>query len=104
LLVKDVYSVVRRFPDFEKFGLTSQICRAAISISANIAEGAGQQSNSQFSRYLGIAYGSASEVLCLIQLAADLEYVDQVTKDKIDTGVEAVQKMLNGLLEKIGGD
>jgi four helix bundle protein len=62
VLVKEVYILTADFPDSEKFGLISQLRRAAVSISANIAEGAGRQTDKDFRNFLFIALGSAFEV------------------------------------------
>jgi four helix bundle protein len=103
-MVKAVYLFSKSFPDEEKFGLTSQMRRTAVSIAANIAEGAAQNTNPQFHRFLTIAYASASEVTCLIQLAQDLEFGSSQQCEKIDTGVRKIQKMLFGLMQRVGGD
>ena len=55
VLVKDVYMLIANFPDDEKFGISSQMKRAAVSISSNIAEGAGRETNKDFIRFLNIA-------------------------------------------------
>jgi four helix bundle protein len=75
-LTLDVYRVTRAFPKEETYGLTSQIRRAAASVGANIAEGSGKNSRSDFARYLQIAIGSASELEYHLLLAKDLCYVD----------------------------
>lgn len=103
-LVKVVYVLARKFPQSEQFNLTSQICRAAISVTANIAEGAGQDSSSQFRRFLGIAYGSASEILALSQAAVDLEYISHEERIGVDVCTSDVQRMLRALMEKVSGD
>ena len=57
-----VYKITRDFPKQEVYGITSQICRASVSIPSNIAEGAGRNSNKDFSRFINIALGSAFEL------------------------------------------
>ena len=74
-LVLAVYQVSARFPADERFGVTSQIRRAAVSIPTNIAEGSGRGGDTEFARYLQIALGSASEVEYLLILAKDLSYI-----------------------------
>jgi four helix bundle protein len=64
-----IYSASRSFPDDERFGLTSQIRRAAVSISANLAEGSGRESNKEFCRFVAIAYGSLLEVVSHLRVA-----------------------------------
>ncbi|MCE2801455.1 MAG: four helix bundle protein [Planctomycetaceae bacterium] len=73
-LVLNVYRVTRSFPDDEKFGLTSQLRRAAISIASNIVEGAARSSRPEYVRFLEIAYGSAKEVEYQISIAERLGY------------------------------
>jgi four helix bundle protein len=73
-LVLRIYAVSREWPDDERFGLTSQIRRAAVSIPANVAEGSAKKGSKEFRRYLDIAAGSHAEVEYMLQLAADLEY------------------------------
>ena len=71
-LALQVYGVVRRFPREERYGLVSQLQRAATSIPANIAEGCGCQGNREFAYFLNIAVRSSSEVEYLLILARDL--------------------------------
>lgn len=73
-LVKVIYQVTASFPDTEKFGLTNQIRRAAVSIPANIAEGAGRRTEKDFKNFLYIALGSAFELETLIDLSYDLSF------------------------------
>ncbi len=61
-IVKDVYHIASLLPNEEKFGLTSQICRCAVSIPSNIAEGASRTSQADFKRFLEIALGSSFEL------------------------------------------
>lgn len=73
----DVYKATNVFPKEEIYGLTSQLRRAAVSISANIAEGCGRGSDADFKRFLHIAFGSASEAECLLELSKDLGFIDK---------------------------
>jgi len=70
----DVYVATRGFPSDERFGLTSQLRRAAVSIGANIAEGCGRETDRELARHLAIAGGSTSECECLLQIAVDLRF------------------------------
>ena len=71
-LTLSVYRVTEHWPTQERYGLTSQVRRAAVSASVNIAEGAGKRGSREFRRYLDIALGSLSETSCLLRLAKDL--------------------------------
>jgi four helix bundle protein len=72
----EIYRLARRFPSEENYGLTSQVRRASVSISANIAEGAGRNSDRDFAHFLEQAYGSAMELASHLFLVRDLGYLD----------------------------
>ena len=93
-LVKDIYLLTKKFPDDERFGLTQQIRRAAVSIPSNIAEGSGRNSNNDFSRFLDIANGSAFEVETQLILSLDLEYISQVEFDFLNEKLQVIEKMI----------
>lgn len=71
-LVLEIYNATRSFPNDERYGLTSQIRRAAVSIPSNIAEGTGRGSDADFARFVQFAVGSISEVDYQLLLARDL--------------------------------
>ena len=73
---KEIYGITSSFPDEEKFGLASQVRRAAVSIPINIAEGSGRNSRKDFANFIQIAIGSASEVECELLLSKDLNFID----------------------------
>lgn len=82
-ILKQVYIISARFPEEEKFGLTAQIRRAAISIISNIAEGAGRNSNAQFINFLSFSKGSATEVEGQMIAANVLEFISDEELDNI---------------------
>lgn len=83
----------------EMYGITRQIRRAAASIGANIAEGAGKSSRAEFARFLQIAAGSASELEYHILLSRDLGYLDPESCDLLSGQVIETKKMLTGFLQ-----
>jgi four helix bundle protein len=100
-LTLHIYKLTHDFPSTERYGMTSQIRRAAVSIAANIAEGAVRSSDPEFARFLHIAIGSASEVDYYLLLSRDLEYVGTPDYNVLDTKVQDVKRMLNGLLSRV---
>lgn len=92
-LVEEVYKVTQGFPSEEKFGLTSQIRRCAVSIPSNIAEGAYRNSNKEFRHFLGIANGSGGELYTQLLLASRLGYVKEEQTLSLITKSENINKM-----------
>ena len=101
LLCKKVYIVTKNFPKEELYGLTSQIRRCAISIPSNIAEGRGRSSDKEFIRFLQISLGSIYELQTQLELAFELNYIDNI-EDLINLSIE-IEKILNTLITKKGG-
>ena len=100
-LVCEVYEVTRNFPDTERYGLTSQMRRCAISVPSNIAEGWSRNSARSFISYLNIAAGSMSELLTQLEIARRINYIsDEKTIHLNLKGIE-ISKMLYMLIKKI---
>lgn len=95
-LVKTIYLLSDNFPDSEKFGLSSQIRRAVISIPSNIAEGSGRNSIADFKRFLDIAIGSLCEVETQLYLSYDLGFVNKEKAKVIVNEVIQIRKMIIG--------
>ncbi len=93
-LTKDIYHLSNQFPEDEKFGLISQIRRAAVSIPANIAEGSGRNSNKEFNHFLGIASGSCSEVETLLFIDEPLNFVGKKEFDDIIVNTGHIRNMI----------
>ena len=98
--VKNVYEVTGAFPSDEKYGLTSQIRRASVSIPANISEGAAKNSKKEFVRFLYIALGSASELDTLILLSHELKMIEPEKFKTMNNNLEIIYKMLLGLINR----
>lgn len=100
ILVKDIYSQTADFPYNERFGITSQIRRAVLSISNNIAEGAGRRSQLEFKRFLSIAYASTVEVENMVILSNDLDLMSEEKTATLTSRVIEIEKMLYALINK----
>ncbi len=100
-LVLQIYRLTTGFPDDERYGLVSQIRRAAVSIPANIAEGSKRRRNYDYARFLNIAEGSAAEVDYLLILSRDLGLVTAKAAEPIRAELDEIARMLNGLRGKV---
>jgi four helix bundle protein len=98
-LVLKVYNLTRGFPKEEKFGLVSQMRRAAVSISANLAEGFKKRTPKDKSNFYNIAQGSLEELRYYLILAKDLNYI--LNNNELIDSVEEIGKMLYGLIRSI---
>lgn len=100
-LVKQVYALTAVFPSDERFGLSNQMRRAAVSIPSNIAEGQSRLHRTEFRQFLGVALGSAAEVDTQIIIAAELGYVSK--SDSVLTGdrTAEIRRMIRGLLKTL---
>jgi four helix bundle protein len=99
--VVKIYQATTEFPKDERFGLTSQIRRAAVSIPANIAEGAARQSSKEFAHFLSIAQGSASELETELLIAERLSYLESDIYRKIYNELNTIARMIVGLSQHL---
>jgi four helix bundle protein len=96
VLVKNIYQLTQSFPDSEKYGLTSQIRRSAVSIPSNIAEGSARNSDKEFIHFLYYSMGSIAELETQLIISQELEYL---SNDSIMNSIIEVRKMLTGLIK-----
>ncbi len=100
-LILEVYTLVEKFPKKEQFGLTSQIERAAVSITSNIAEGFSRFYFKDKIRFYYMARGSVSEVQNLLIIAKDLQFIENKQSDVLIELCNGVQALINGLISSI---
>lgn len=100
-LTLQVYRATVRFPDTEKFGLVSQMRRAAASIPTNIAEGCGRETQNELGRFLQIAAGSASEIEYQLLLAHDLKYLSSEIYQALSAEIVEIRRMILAYIKKL---
>jgi four helix bundle protein len=93
-VVVDVYKITKQFSKEELYSLTSQIRRASVSIPSNIAEGSGRDSAKDFSRFLSISNGSASELVTQLELAVRLKFITSDELETVQKRIDYVQNMI----------
>ena len=96
-----IYKATKNFPKEERYGLTSQIRRAAVSVPSNIAEGYGRKSTAEYIQALYIAYGSHCELETQILLSGDLGFIDSKFLRELQDEVGDVERMLKGLMKAL---
>jgi four helix bundle protein len=100
-LCLDLYRITKIFPKEERYGLTSQIRRSAVSIPSNIAEGYGRKTTADYLRSLYIAYGSVCELETQALLSGDLNYVNKENLKALKDDTEEVERMLKALIKSL---
>jgi four helix bundle protein len=101
MLVEEIYAVSKRFPADERFGLTMQIRKAAVSVPSNIGEGGRRKRRKAHLYHLDVALGSQAEVEVQLEIAKRLKYCDTAVYRRIEHRVERVGRMLNGLIASL---
>lgn len=96
-LAVDIYKSTEVLPPDERFGITSQIRRCAVSIGSNIAEGAGRNTKGEFNQFLGIAYGSSCELETQLIIAEKLNFIKKKEIEKLSLELVEIQKMIYNL-------
>lgn len=100
-LATEIYRITTDFPDEEKYGLTSQLRRCVVSISSNIAEGAGRNTNKDFKRFLSISYGSSYELETQLIISKNLNLISDDESKELCNEVDELQKMIYTFTKKL---
>ena len=103
ILAKEIYQITSQFPDKERFGLVSQLQRAAVSVASNIAEGSARRSEVDFARFLEIAQGSTFEIETQLIIAKEIGYISTIQFEEFIKELNILQKQINQLISKIRG-
>ena len=100
-LATHIYQITEKFPRSEIYGLTSQMRRAVVSISSNIAEGAARTSSKEFAQFLNIAGGSLSELDTQLEIAHNLLFLTNEQRQETDIKIESISSKLAGLIKYV---
>jgi len=100
-LVVAAYEISKKLPETEKFGISSQMQRAAVSVPANIAEGWSRSHTKEFIQFLNIAIGSLAELQTFIEIVKKLRYINTEGVKEIEIKIEELQKMLYSLVKSL---
>lgn len=96
-----IYKLTATFPDSERFGLTNQLRRAAVSVASNIAEGYGRSTRGEYVQFLGHARGSNCELETQLAIAASLGFGTEIKMDAAQKLCEEVSRLLNALIRSL---
>jgi|ERR1700722_17336655 len=100
-LAKEIYTLTSQFPSEEKFGLISQLRRAAVSIPSNIAEGQARNTTGEFVQFISYAEGSLAELDTQLMLAVELRFITSEQTHPCAALIDELRRMLNGLRRKL---
>ncbi|MES2837674.1 MAG: four helix bundle protein [Bacteroidota bacterium] len=100
-LAVEIYKLTKTFPIDERFGLISQMNRSVVSISSNIAEGAGRNNQKEFRQFLGIALGSACELESQLVISNKLNFIEDEVLEELFKKLIHIQNMINKLVKTL---
>ena len=100
-VVKRIYELTSSFPHDEKFGLTSQMRRSAVSVPSNIAEGQARKSTREFIQFISNAEGSLAELDTQLVLSQELNLINAIDASKLATEIDELRRMLNSLRRRL---
>jgi four helix bundle protein len=103
-IVKQVYQLTSEFPELEKFGLRTQMNRAAVSIPSNIAEGSAKRSDKEYIKYLEVSLGSAYELETQVLIASEVSFGKEQLRESLLKELDEEQKMIQSFIRKIEGN
>lgn len=99
-LVTQVYKLLKKFPKEEQYALCDQLRRAVVSISSNIAEGCGRETQKDQTHFMNIAYGSLMEVFSQLDVACDLGYISKLEFEQMEKMINEEAKLIVGMIKK----
>ena len=102
-LARRIYEITSKFPTNEKYGIVSQMTRAAVSIPSNIAEGSGRNGNKEFANFLSIAIGSIFELHTQIAICEQIGYIDAETVQQLEAQTFTLQQQIASYKQRIEG-
>ncbi|MBP6343832.1 MAG: four helix bundle protein [Candidatus Omnitrophica bacterium] len=100
-IILHVYDVTKNFPPAERFGLASQMQRAAVSIPSNIAEGFNRFQNNEYRRFLYIALGSCAELETQVEISFDLKYISEEIRNCLIEKIDHESRMITTLIKRL---
>lgn len=103
-LVSETYEIITKFPDFERFGLVSQLTRCAVSIPSNIAEGSSKSSNKHFKTFIETSLGSSFEWQTQIIIAHNQDYINKEDFTNLESKILQLQKMISNFLSHLDSE
>jgi four helix bundle protein len=96
-LSTEIYKITEHYPKSELFGMISQIRRSCVSVSSNIAEGAGRGTIKEYNHFLNISMASSCELESLLNISINLKYIDEEIFNQLSKEIDEIQKMIRGL-------
>jgi four helix bundle protein len=97
----EIYELIKKFPEIEKYNLSSQMRRSAVSVPSNIAEGAGRNTDKDFLRFLGISLGSCFELHTQLIISNKLKLITGIEFKTLDESLDELERMILGFEKKL---
>ncbi|MEA4967445.1 MAG: four helix bundle protein [Bacteroidaceae bacterium] len=100
-MVKDIYLLLRKYPNNEQYAICDQMRRSAVSVPSNIAEGMSRTSKKEQIHFLEISYGSLMELFCQLEISKDINYISELDFSLLEKEILVIAKQLSGLRSSI---